>query len=67
MREAVKNLNKRSLADATGISYSRLRKYASGELNSLSQNEIILIHEFLIKLAKIFIIQEVNDDNGKQL
>ena len=62
MRDAIKNLNKRSLADGTGISYSRLRKYASGELNNLSQNEIILIHNFLIKMSEIFVVQEVEND-----
>jgi len=30
MRDIIQELNKASLASATGISYSRLRKYASG-------------------------------------
>lgn len=62
MREAIKNLNKRSIAEGTGISYSRLRKYASGELNSLSQNEIILIHDFLIKISNKFILEDKPND-----
>lgn len=53
MRNIIKNLNKRSLAEITGISYSRLRKYASGDLKSLTQNEIELIYQYLIDLANI--------------
>lgn len=61
MREAIKNLNKRSLAERTGISYSRLRKYASNELKSLSQEEIMLIYNYLIELSQTFILEVEND------
>ena len=59
MREIIKNLNKKSLADSTGISYSRLRKYASGEVKKLTQEEIELVHIYLLNCAKVF---EVKDD-----
>lgn len=61
MREVIKNLNKRSLAERTGISYSRLRKYASNELKSLSQEEIMLIYNYLIELSQTFILEVEND------
>ena len=54
MREVIQSLNKASLATATGISYSRLRKYASGLLNSLTEDERKKIREYLILLAKKF-------------
>ena len=37
MKEIIKNLNKHTLSTATGISYSRLRKYSAGEINSLTK------------------------------
>lgn len=61
MRDVIKNLNKRSLAETTGISYSRLRKYASNELKTLSQAEIQLIYNYLINLSQIFITEAQND------
>ena len=55
MKEVIQNLNKRSLADATGISYRRLRSYSSGVLNKLTDEEIKKIHEYLISIADKFI------------
>jgi DNA-binding Xre family transcriptional regulator len=43
MKELIQKINKKNLADATGISYSRLRKYSSGILKSLSVEELNLI------------------------
>lgn len=51
MLEVIKNLNKAALARATGISYSRLRKFASGSINSLTDEEIMKIRIFLLALA----------------
>jgi DNA-binding Xre family transcriptional regulator len=39
MRDTIKDLNKQTLANATGISYSRLRKYATGLVKDLTQEE----------------------------
>lgn len=64
MRERIKELNKRSLADATGISYGRLRKFASRQLNSLTKEEVVLIHNYLLKMADDFIVEE-NDEGTK--
>lgn len=52
MREVIQSLNKASLASATGVSYSRLRKYASGTLSSLTDEERKKIREYLLLLAK---------------
>jgi hypothetical protein len=54
LRQAVQNLNKRALADATGISYRRLRSYSSGVLEKLTDSEIKRIYEYLIDTAKKF-------------
>ena len=54
MRKIISTLNKKSIADATGISYSKLRKYASGEINKLTDEEIQRIYEYLIELTKYF-------------
>lgn len=54
MREVIQSLNKASLAAATGISYSRLRKYASGIIAALTDEEYKKIREYLIQLAKRF-------------
>ena len=62
MRETIKLINKKSLADATGISYSRLRKLAAGQLKSLTSEEINKIHEYLLSLAECFIDKEKNND-----
>lgn len=51
MRETIQNLNKATLSKATGISYSRLRKYASGILSSLTEEERKKIREYLVYLA----------------
>lgn len=54
MREAIQSLNKASLAAATDISYSRLRKYASGILVELSEEERNKIYDYLVSLAQKF-------------
>lgn len=54
MREIIKLINKKSLADATGISYSRLRKYSAGQLKSLTSEEIEEIYKYLLALAEHF-------------
>jgi len=54
MREIIRNLNKASLAAATGISYSRLRKYAAGLVKELTVEERLKIQAYLIKLAQQF-------------
>lgn len=59
MREAIKKLNKRVLAEELNISYARLRKFAAGEMKELTDNEIKLIHDYLIQVANIFIIKEI--------
>lgn len=56
MRDIIKELNKHSLAQATGISYSKLRKYASGEIRNLTKEERQKVKEYLIKLANQIII-----------
>lgn len=59
MREAIKKLNKRVLAEELNISYARLRKFAAGEMKELTDNEIKLIHDYLIQVANIFTIKEI--------
>ena len=54
MREIIKLINKKSLADATTVSYSRLRKYSAGQLKSLTSDEIKQIHDYFINLADKF-------------
>lgn len=54
MRDIIKMINKKSLADATGISYSRLRKFSAGQLKSLTSEEIDKIYNYLIALAGYF-------------
>lgn len=54
MREIIQNLNKASLASATGISYSRLRKYAAGIIQELTDEEKNKIREYLLTLAEAF-------------
>lgn len=54
MREIIQNLNKRALADATGISYRRLRSYSSGVLEKLTAEEIQKIYEYLVSIAEKF-------------
>ncbi len=52
MREAINELNKNSIAKATGISYGRLRKYSSGLIKELTPEEQEKIYKYLIELAK---------------
>lgn len=54
MREAIKELNKQTLSQATGISYGRLRKYATGIIKDLNDDEREKIYEYLIKVAEKF-------------
>lgn len=54
MRKIISSLNKKSIADATGISYSKLRKYSSGEIDKLTDEEIQKIYDYLIELTKHF-------------
>lgn len=54
MRDIIKDLNKATLAEATGISYSRLRKYASGAVNELTLEERELIYKYLLSIADKF-------------
>lgn len=54
MRQAIQELNKRVLAEATGISYRRLRSYSSGAIVKLTDEEIKKIYEYLINLADKF-------------
>ena len=59
MRDTIKKLNKRVLAEDLDISYARLRKFAAGEIKELNEKEVKLIHDYLIQLANIFIIKEI--------
>ena len=54
MRNVIKNLNKATLAESTNISYSRLRKYASGAINELTPEEREIIYKYLLSLADKF-------------
>lgn len=54
MRDAINELNKHSIAKVTGISYGRLRKYASGIIKDLTPEEQEKIYNYLIKLANQF-------------
>ena len=54
MRDAINELNKNSIAKATGISYGRLRKYASGIIKDLTPEEQEKIYKYLIGLAECF-------------
>lgn len=54
MKDAINELNKHSVAEATGISYSRLRKYSSGLLKSLTAEEQEKIYKYLMELANRF-------------
>lgn len=54
MREIIQELNKHTLAEATGISYSRLRKYASGVVNDLTPEEREKIYAYLVSIAQKF-------------
>lgn len=52
MKELIQKINKKSLADETGISYSRLRKYSAGILKSLSVEELNLILNYFQQLTE---------------
>jgi hypothetical protein len=54
MREVIKDLNKSTLATATGISYSRLRKYSTGVVGQLTPEEREKIYQYLILIAEKF-------------
>jgi hypothetical protein len=54
MKEAIKKLNKASLSIDTGISYSRLRKFSTGTLKKLTNEECEQIYKYLIALANKF-------------
>jgi DNA-binding Xre family transcriptional regulator len=54
MREIIQQLNKHSLAVGTGISYSRLRKYSTGQVKKLTKEEIEKIYKYLLSLSNIF-------------
>lgn len=53
-RAVIQSLNKASLSVATGISYSRLRKYSSGMLMELTTEEKAKIREYLLTSAQQF-------------
>lgn len=54
MRDAIKDLNKHTLAEATGISYSKLRKYATGIVKDLAPEEREKIYLYLLEVAERF-------------
>lgn len=54
MREIIKDLNKASLAAATGISYSRLRKFSTGIVQDLTPEEKEKIYNYLLSIADKF-------------
>lgn len=54
MREAIKDLNKATLASATGISYGRLRKFSTGLVASLTPEEREKIYNYLLSIADKF-------------
>ena len=58
MRTIIKKLNKRVLAEDLNLSYARLRKFSAGEIKELTNEEIQLIHDYLISLSDIFTIKE---------
>jgi hypothetical protein len=51
MRDVLNELNKHSVATATGISYSRLRKYSSGLISNLRPEEQEKIYKYLKQMA----------------
>ena len=54
MREIIQQLNKATLSSATGISHSRLRKYANGIVKQLTREECEKIRTYLLALAEAF-------------
>ena len=53
MREVIRDLNKRAVAEGTGISYSRLRKYAAAQIQELTKEERESIAQYLSNLSSI--------------
>lgn len=62
MRDIIKLINKRCLAETTGISYARLRKYSAGQLKNLTDEEIKEIYNYLLSLAECFKKGEIKND-----
>lgn len=54
MRKTIQNLNKATLASATGISYSRLRKFSTGLVSTLTPEEREKIYNYLLSIADKF-------------
>ena len=54
MREIIQDLNKATLAEATGISYSRLRKFSTGLISTLTPEEREKIYKYLLSIAEKF-------------
>lgn len=54
MRNAIKDLNKATLASATGISYARLRKFSTGIIANLTLEEREKIYLYLLSIAERF-------------
>lgn len=54
MRDIIKDLNKSTLSSATGISYSRLRKYAAGTVAHLTPEEKEKVRAYLLWAADQF-------------
>lgn len=61
MREVLRDLNKRAVSEGTGISYSRLRKYAAAQINELTKEEREDIAAYLSYLATIVIEGDKNE------
>ena len=61
MRDAIKDLNKHTLAEATGISYSKLRKYATGIVKDLTPEEREKIYLYLLEVAERFKVGDTHD------
>lgn len=66
MRDVINELNKHSIAKATGISYSRLRKFSSGLLKELRPEENEKIYKYLIEMANKFQPQNSNIKEEKK-
>lgn len=54
MRDIIKDLNKATLSAATGISYSRLRKFSTGAVQALTPDEKEKIRIYLLSIADKF-------------
>ncbi len=60
MREVLQELNKRAVAEYTGISYSRLRKYAAAQIKELTIEERDAILDYLLELSS-----KIKGDNNE--